>query len=341
MHNTIKEIAPQIKSQLDKAQKIVMHLHPHFDPDSIGSVLGMKFALEQLDKDVTVVVGDDHEMKEEFMFLPGTDEIVLQSFAQVNLDDFDLFISLDSASSEQITGEAALEFPLSIPTIVIDHHATNPKYGEVNLIIAEASSASEIVYWLLKALEININNEIAINLYAGMWGDTGGFKYSSTQASTFQAVSDLVASGAFDVSEVAFRFSSKTTQQIRLLGKALSQLEDYRDGRVALLALSPGAGDLTKEDIDAVRTPLKGELAQSKDAYITVLITEDTEKEQISISFRGNNRFHPVDVSVLAEAFGGGGHKPAAGARVKDMTIDEVKEKVLQTIDEMYPELGE
>src|SRR3989344_3353977 len=122
--------ASQIFDEIKKASSILLHCHPSPDPDSVGSALAMKFALEQLGKKATVIKGDS-EIPQAFMHFPGAKEIIAENFFEVDLKEFNLFIILDSAAPEQISRFKPIKFPLPIRTIVIDHHRTNPGYADI------------------------------------------------------------------------------------------------------------------------------------------------------------------------------------------------------------------
>ena len=156
MTDKIKQLAPQIWSEIQKANKILLSCHPNPDGDSVGSVLGMKHALKKLGKKVTVIWGDSTPDKTISM-LPGFAEIALKNIFEVNLIEFDLFIIQDSSSLKQISDKGEINFPKSLRTVVIDHHITNTNFAKINLVDPNYSSVCEMVFDLLKFWNIKIN----------------------------------------------------------------------------------------------------------------------------------------------------------------------------------------
>jgi phosphoesterase RecJ-like protein len=148
MTKVIDEMAPVVLDAITKAENILLHCHPSPDPDSVGSVLAMKLALEQLGKKVTAIQGDS-AIPQAFMHFPGASTIVKKNFGEVSLSDFDLFIILDSGSPEMISVNKP-SFPLPIKSLVIDHHASNTSYADINLIDIASPATAYILFNLFK-----------------------------------------------------------------------------------------------------------------------------------------------------------------------------------------------
>jgi len=138
----------QILEEIKKANRILLHCHPMPDPDSVCSALAMKFALESLGKQVTVIKGDS-DIPEAFMHFPGAHDIVKKNFHEINQDDFDSFIVLDSASTVMISMKNTPVFPLSIKTISIDHHPTHTRFADINLVDDSSPATAFILFNLL------------------------------------------------------------------------------------------------------------------------------------------------------------------------------------------------
>jgi phosphoesterase RecJ-like protein len=130
MNEKIKEFSPIFLKQINQSKKILLHCHPSSDPDSVGSALAMKLALESLNKDVVLIQGDDAVPKA-FDF-PGVETIIQKTYFDLDLSIFDLFISLDSSSKSMISNKAEIIFPNNLKVMVIDHHKSNTKYGHFN-----------------------------------------------------------------------------------------------------------------------------------------------------------------------------------------------------------------
>ena len=163
----IREKAPVILDEIKKASSILLHCHPSPDPDSVGSALAMVFALKKLGKEATIIRGDS-EISGDFKLLPVIDQIVDKNFFEINLSSFDLFIILDSGGLRMVSAKGEVVFPEGLNTIVIDHHISNKGYGKINLIDASSPATAFILYQLFSEWKIDLNREIALNLFTGM-----------------------------------------------------------------------------------------------------------------------------------------------------------------------------
>jgi len=189
--STIKEKEALIFTEIQKSESILLHCHPSPDPDSVCSALAMKFALEQLGKKATIIKGDS-DIPEAFMHFPGAKDIIAKNFSEIDLKEFDLFIIVDTSSPGMISQLNTPEFPLPIRTIVIDHHSTNTCFADINLVDIPSPATSFILFQLFKKWNIIFSPEISLNLFMGMYTDTGGFKYPPTDHRVFEAAAELV-----------------------------------------------------------------------------------------------------------------------------------------------------
>jgi phosphoesterase RecJ-like protein len=329
----IREKAPLILAEIKKADSILLHCHPSPDPDSVGSALAMKFALEQMGKKATVIKGDS-EIPEAFMHFPGATEIVQKNFLEVDLKEFDLFLSLDTASKDRISTLGPVVFPEGLKVINIDHHATNPGFGMIDLIETSYPATCQILFDLFSCWKLNITHEIAANLFIGIYTDTGGFKYRGTNVRTFEVAGGL-ASVIPDFPKIIVRMEqSRTPEHIAFLGLGLSSVETFFDGVFALSCISA-------EALSEKRIPLEEAHASSIAPFITS-VTDwkfggclcETGQGIVKGSFRSSD-IERFDVAQLTAALGGGGHKAAAGVTLK-MPIDEAKKLVVAKAKELY-----
>lgn len=329
----IREKAPIILAEIQKAKSVLLHCHPSPDPDSVGSALAMKFALEQMGKKVTVIKGDS-EIPQAFMHFPGAGEIVQKNFFEVDLKEFDLFIIVDSASPEQVSRFKPMNFPLPIRTIVIDHHRTNAGFADVNLIEPDYPATGQILFELLSLLNVELTKDIASNLFIALYTDSGGLKYESTTPKTF-IIGSKLAEIVPDFSSLVSRMeNSRSPSEIRMQGLALSSIETFLNGKLALSLVS---ADMIKEKNIPVKYARAGEVSpilnSVSDWEISgVLLAVDQNKVRASFRTHGQNNY---DVSKLAAAFGGGGHRCAAGATLI-MPLEEAKKLVVSKAKELY-----
>ena len=311
------------------ANSILIHLHVKPDPDSIGSALATYHALLGLGKKVTVIKGDS-ALPEAFSFLPGFKDIILKNYFEINLADFDLFIIQDSGSKELISRKGEVIFPSSLKTLVIDHHKTNKKYGDVNFVDTSYSATAEYLFNLFKEWGIEITKDIAKCLYIGIYGDTGGFRYSTTTSHTMSVIAQLTKIYPEFPKLIEALEYNNPKENIYFDALALGLVETFFDNTVALSCIPFEAmkeKGITREVSD--NNIVASMLLTVKDWEIVGTLIEKSPGE-ISISLRSKNG---RDVSLVAIALGGGGHKPAAGATLW-CSLEEAKEKVLQYLHE-------
>jgi len=176
--------ANEALNEVKRAKSILLHCHPSPDPDSVCSALAMKFVLESMGKNVTVI-GGDSEMPKGFLHFPGASSIIPKNILEVDLDSFDLFVSVDSASIMQVTKKGDLVFPAALRIVNIDHHATNTRFGHINIVESSYPACSEVLYELFLEWKIKMTREIAENLFMGIYTDTVEFRTPLTTSKTF------------------------------------------------------------------------------------------------------------------------------------------------------------
>jgi len=315
---------------IKNAKSVLLHLHVKPDPDSIGSALAMYHALKGVGKNVTVIKGDS-TLPESFSFIPGFKDIVLKNYFEINLNDFDLFIIQDSGSESMISRKGEIVFPDYLKTIVIDHHKTNTKFGDINYVDSSYSAVAEYLFDLFKEWGIEITKDIAQCLYIGIYGDTGGFRYVTTTTRTMGIIAELARIyPEFPKSIEALEYNNQK-EKIYFDAIALGLVETFFDGKVALSCIpfkTMEEKGVTREMSD--NNIVAGMLLTVKDWEITGTLIEKAP-EEISISFRSKNN---KDVSEVAVSLGGGGHKPASGATLW-CSLDEAKKKVLEALTQV------
>ena len=329
----IKEKAPLILAEIQKAKSILLHCHPSPDPDSIGSALAMKFALEQMGKKATVIKGDS-EIPRAFMHFPGANEIVNKNFFEIDLEDFDLMIALDSASPEMISRRGKVEFPESLKVIVIDHHMTNGGFGFIDLIEPSYPANCQVLFDLFHEWAVNITPDIASNLFIGIYSDTGGLKYPSVTAHTYNIASRLVAN-ILDISKLILQAEySNTPGFMAFESIALGSIELLCGGMFALSVVSNSTLKEKKISATDVKTSeISSFLLSVPEWEITASIVE-IEPNKIKCSLRSSDH-DKFDVSKLAILLGGGGHRVATGV-ILNMPLKEAKELVVEKIKSLY-----
>jgi len=279
------------------------HMRP--DGDCVGSCMGLYLYLKQnyphLQADVYL-----EEIPDPFCFIKDCDEIRHEVKARA---EYDLFIALDCGDSERLGFSESL-FRRAGRTVCIDHHISNTEYADVNYIESKASSTSELIYNLCD--KEKISRDAAECLYLGIIHDTGVFRYSATAPSTMEAAAELMRKGIDAAGIIEKTYYEKTYDQNRVLGYTLLNSELHLDGRVIAAALT--LKDLERFHVTAKELDgIVSQLRNTKDVAAVVFLYE-LSQDEFKVSLRSGN---DVDVSSVAQYYGGGGHKKAAGFNMR------------------------
>lgn len=299
--------------------KFLVLSHTHPDGDSIGSQLAFASVLRELGKDV--LVANQDPIPDKYLFLSGADGVVTSIPTDYTCD---ALIVLDTASLKRL-GSIVDRLPVKDVVVVnIDHHISNDQFGHIVFVRPERSSTSEIVFELIKAMDVPLTPERAEQLYTGIVTDTGSFRHPNTTFDTFFTGASLVKSGA-DPSRIASAlYSANSVSRMRLLGLVLSSIDVVQD--VCCLTLTREmvrlSGASMDESEDFVDFPLS-----LKGVSVGLLFREQGDG-QIRISFRAKQE---MDVDEIARVFGGGGHESAAGCVISG-ELEDVKKQVVDEV---------
>ena len=292
---------------------MVSHSSP--DGDAIGSLLALGLSLSILNKDLTCY--NESQIPAVYRFLPHTDRIVQQID---NVSIYDTAVVLDCGDMERI-GNMASRVAL-IPVIInIDHHVTNSGFGQFHLIDTGACATAEIVYRLITEMNIPIDTAIATCIYTGILTDTGSFRFSNTNQTTFEICRQMTELGVSPYQVAQHVYGTYSLGRIRLLNRALDSIEISKDGKISLMTLTKNMLEETgthHEDIDGFINYAK----RIEDVKVAVLIQENGNgRRHVSLRSDGS-----VDVADIASSFGGGGHRTAAGFSIELSTVKLKKE---------------
>jgi phosphoesterase RecJ-like protein len=297
---------------------IVGHIRP--DGDCIGSQLGLALALRNEGKRVTVWNQDAIPLK--YKFLVGDDLIEKPKRGE----KFDCVIATDCASYERL-GTVGNHIKNRKVLINIDHHATNPRYGDVNWVSPREPSCGELIYRLLKVARWPITKPIADLLFAAISTDTGSFQYPNTRPGTFHAGAELVTRGANLARICDEVYQSYPLSRAKLLKHVYSKFRLTADDRIAWLWLKKK--DFTRTGADSDDTEGLIDHLRAIEPVIVACVFEELEPELTRISLRSKS--DKVNVSEICGQFGGGGHPAAAGARIPGKPLS-VQRKVVAAI---------
>ena len=297
---------------------IVGHMRP--DGDCIGSQLGLALALRNEGKRVTVWNQDAIPLK--YKFLVGDDLIEKPKRGE----KFDCVIATDCASYERL-GTVGDHIKNRKVLINIDHHATNPRYGDVNWVSPREPSCGELIYRLLKVARWPITKPIADLLFAAFSTDTGSFQYPNTRPGTFHAGAELVTRGANLAKICDEVYQSYPLSRAKLLKHVYSKFRLTADDRIAWLWLKKK--DFTRTGAESDDTEGLIDHLRAIEPVIVACVFEELEPELTRISLRSKS--DRVNVSEICGQFGGGGHPAAAGARIPGNPLS-VQRKVIAAV---------
>lgn len=306
----------EILKEIEKAETFVVLAHENPDGDAVGSALGVCTFLKELGKtDIDVLF---KEYPETFNFLANSDMIKQES----TFERYDMAIVVDCPNSDRVSKEYRKFIENAKIIVQFDHHLRNSMFGDYNVVNPVAPACSQILVSALEYLKIDISKDVATCLLAGIITDTGGFRFNSTTAETFEFAAWCLSKGINVAKVYKEAMMTKTITQFKAEKLALDRLEFFNDDKITFTYI-------TKQDIDELGIK-SGELDGIAGVGITIKDVEVAifarEKDDgFKISFRSNN----IDVSDICMLFGGGGHKLAAGCQI-DSSIEEVRKAVVE-----------
>ena len=313
----------EILEAIDQGEKFLITAHVRPDGDALGSELALFLLLTDLGKEAVICNQDD--TPEHYRFLPAAERIVHEL---ENIEKYDVAFILDCSELDRV-GKISGDIVRVKTLINIDHHVSNGGFCQLKLLDPKASSTGELLYRLMRKMQVKLTKDICTNLYAAILTDTGGFRYSSTHQETLWAAGDLVEGGASPQWISENIYESDSPVKLQLLSRVLETLTlDMKTKTASLVVTQQHLQDTgammehTDGFIDIPRT-VKG-------IDISMLYTQ-TEGTHFKLSLRSKGK---VNVEKIARKFGGGGHINAAACRVEG-NIDEIKQRVLEAVREL------
>lgn len=311
-NNSIKDIGLAVENA--SSINIISHKSP--DGDNMGSTLGFYLSLKEKYKNKTINIIKPDDIPSKYKFIEET------KFYDDDMSECDVLLVIDCADERRLLNEDNLKFAKKI--INIDHHKSNKYFGDINYVLEEYSSSAEIVYDIIKELDLPMNKEIATMLYIGIDTDTGRFMYSSTTDETMQKVSKLMSYG-IDINEINIKLYRSMSKNIFDLYKlAINKINFYKD--FAYLVLENDdflKTNTSRDDTDDILAFLQG-----LEDYDMIAIIKEV-KDIYKVSLRSKYKY---DVGSIGEDFDGGGHKYAAGLTYKG-GLDELVKRLKGYVD--------
>src|ERR671932_2964178 len=324
---TSDDLAAAAEAVRDR-DRFVLTTHENPDGDALGSLLAMKLALDSLGKDTYMYLYGSAPLPGEYAFMP------LEELRRELPPDAAerMLVALDCANESRLGPDA--EVLQVAPYVVdVDHHHDNTRFGDVNLIVADASSTGEVIRDVLRELDVGLTPDIAEALYIALVTDTGRFQYTNTTPKALRLAAELVEAGANVHRVFQGVYESVQFAKLKLLARALERAQVYEGGAIVVSYLlrtdftDVGAAEPYSEGIIDYLRAVEG-------ADMAVLIREPPRADGPTrrVSLRAS--VDELDVSAIARKSGGGGHRQAAGfsseASIEDITDFVRREFVAQ-----------
>jgi phosphoesterase RecJ-like protein len=311
----VDDVAEEIRALVDRSQDIVCLAHKDADADSLGSALAFGLSLRLAGKRVHPVVPAPHPFL--LTYLPGFDTL------EDSPERCDAVFTFDCATVQRF-GDKRYLCESAVPVVNVDHHVSNEGYGSINLIEPQASASGQVVYRLLTRLGLPIDADVANNLYAALFTDTGGFRHENTTEEALRLGADLVKLGANPAWIALKSYKSRPVAMLKLEGLAVSALRTELEGRLVWSEVTQEM--LQRAGASMVESEGVIDQLQSIDTMKLAVLFKEMGPHLTKISVRSRDE---IDATALCLPFGGGGHHRAAGAEL-NMSLEEARPVVLQ-----------
>ena len=309
-----------IADALRQHDRFLVVTHENPDGDALGSLLAATLALRQVGKDAVMYLPGRTPLPREYSFMP-LGELLREPPEDVAER---VLLAVDCAKEDRIGDQEAISrAPLVLD---VDHHHDNTRFGDLNLIVADASSTGEVLRDVFAELAIALTPDLAEPLYIALVTDTGRFQYANTTPKALRLAAELVEAGA-DIHAVFQEvYESVEFAKLKLLARALSRAEVLEGGRIVVSHLvrtdfaDVGASEPYSEGIIDYLRAVEG-------AELAVLVREQLNESAHAYKGSLRSSIDELDVSAIARRFGGGGHRQAAGFST-DLPLQEIVEQI-------------
>lgn len=305
---------------IKSSKKILLLSHVNPDGDTLGSMCAMYSMIYnrfKIKADMNIVSNIPFNYK----FLPNIN--LAERYYDQSLV-YDLVITLDVAAIDRVR-DSKIFFDKAKCRVNIDHHKTNPKFGDYNLIEAETSSCGEVLYNFFKKNNWEITEDAAKCLYVAIMTDTGNFRFENTSPATFRAVAELVELGANPNQLYKACYESKTKNFVMFQNYCVNKAEFLENNKIAYTTVYKK--DLEKFSAGDDYTDGIAETLRAIDSTEVSFVVKEVDSKLTKVSMRSKK----LDVAKICETFGGGGHTFAAGCTIKASIKDSI-EKLLREI---------
>lgn len=320
----------QIIRYLKNSSHILIATHANPDGDAIGSLIAMGLCLDVLNKKTTLY--NESPIPAVYRFLPAVNRVV----RNIKNENYDLAVILDCGNLKRIGMAVSVVRQIPI-TVNIDHHVTNNHFGHLQLVDTSACATAEIIYRLIKQMNVSFDKAIATSIYTGILTDTGSFRFSNTNRAAFAICQEMVGLGVDPYNVAQHVYGTYSLGRMKLLNLALDSIEISDNGKLSIMTLTQDMFYKTHtqaEDVDGLINYAR----RIENIKVAALVQECGNGKKKLNAF---NRFHislrsdeTVDVAAIAGLFGGGGHASAAGFNIES-TLSDIKLQLLNMADKI------
>ena len=306
---------------IKKRDNFILVGHIDFDADCIGSLFGLKWILDKMNKKSIILLNEEVD-EYDFIDINDKDYQFFDEFKLEKEKEYNI-IALDSGDADRLAqGKNYLD---SFPVFNIDHHEDNTFFGDFNYINPQKAAAAIIIFDLAQKLGVNIDIKIGEALLMGIIADTGSFRYSNTDISVLEVTTEIMKKGVDLYKINRMLYSRNTYKSVLFKGLALSTIKRSSNGKIAWITASKESFDKAgMKEIDSMG--IVNYARDIKDVEVGISFTE--KDDEIKVSFRSNEY---CKVNKIAAKFSGGGHPRAAGCTIKGK-LSEVKDMVLEEV---------
>ncbi|HPT65863.1 MAG TPA: bifunctional oligoribonuclease/PAP phosphatase NrnA [Candidatus Woesebacteria bacterium] len=333
-----KLISKKIWREIKKSQNILLTFHPSPDADSVGSNLALYQVLSKMGKNVTILAGDS-EYPKNLKSLPGSNKVLSKNFFQIDQNNYDLFIIVDISDKKQISRQGNVVISKKLKTIIIDHHPTNSKFANINLVDDKAPAACQVLYNIFKTNKVKITKNIAACLFIGLYADTGGFKYFNTNYKTYLIASELTKIYP-NFNKLIFDLeNSDQPDRLKFLSLILGSIDTFLSEKVAIASIDFETIKNNNISNDVINGSDIANTIKSVVGWEIGISLIEVQPNLIKVSFRTRDP-EKYNLTKISVALGGGGHQSAAGATLNNMSLTQAKELIVAKICQVYPKIG-
>lgn len=308
----MNQVFSQAKQLIDSSQNILLTMHERMDGDDGGSLLAVGNQLERMGKNVSYTIKKG--VPPNLTFLPGSHKIS----DDIIHTDFDLLVTFGCSAMDRTGNPNILNLKSKI--INFDHHPDNQNFGHVNIVDAKKSSVAELVYNFFIFNNWPINKDVATCLLTGIITDTGSFMHANTQSSTLKVAAELMRKGARANKIVQETYKKKPPQILKAWGKALKNIHYDKEHKIIYSVMTENDLHEFSSLPQAAFEGFVETLNTVPQAQFAMFLRQDGDIIKGSLR---SDIFKNIDVSKIAQIFGGGGHKLAAGFSVAGKLVKD------------------